>query len=98
MSEVAISREDGPNKGRYVGRAEGIAEEAELTYSRVNPHLMIADHTFVPDSMRGRAVGRQLATRLVEDAREQGVKIIALCPYVNAERAKHPEWADVFQG
>jgi uncharacterized protein len=97
MSDVAISREDGQSKGRYVGRIEGIAEEAELTYSRVNPHLIIADHTFVPDSMRGRAVGRQLASRLVEDARAQGVKIIPLCPYVNAERAKHPDWADVFQ-
>lgn len=98
MSDVAISREDGQSKGRYVARVEGIEEEAELTYSRVNPHLIIADHTYVPDAMRGRAVGRLLATRLVEDARAQGVKIIPLCPYVNAERAKHPDWADVFQG
>jgi predicted GNAT family acetyltransferase len=25
------------------------------------------------------------------------VKIFVLCPFVNAERKKHPEWADVFQ-
>lgn len=98
MSDVAISREDGESKGRYVARVEGIAEEAELTYSRANPHLIIADHTYVPETMRGRAIGRLLATRLVEDARAQGVKIIPLCPYVNAERTKHPDWADVFQG
>lgn len=97
MSEVSIRREDGANKGRYVAAVEGVADEAELTYSRVNPHLIIADHTSVPDSLRGRAIGRLLATRLVEDARAQGVRIIPLCPYVNAERAKHPDWADVFQ-
>jgi len=36
-------------------------------------------------------------TTLVEDARKEGVKIYVLCPFVNAERRKHPDWADVFQ-
>jgi predicted GNAT family acetyltransferase len=60
--------------------------------------MIIADHTGVPDTMRGMGVAKALATRLVEDARAEGVKIMALCPYVNAERRKHPEWADVFIG
>ncbi len=98
MSTVTITREDGPSKGRYVARVEGSEEEAELTYSRANPHLIIADHTGVPDALRGQALGRQLAERLVADARTEGVKIIPLCPYLNAERRKHREWDDVFQG
>jgi hypothetical protein len=97
MSEAIITREDGPTKGRYVARVDGVSDVAELTFSKVNPHLVIADHTDVPDALRGRGLGLALATRLVEDARAQGVKIIPLCPYVNAERHKHPEWADVFQ-
>ena len=36
-------------------------------------------------------------TPLVEDARKEGVKIYVLCPFVNAERKKPPDWADVFQ-
>lgn len=97
MSEPIISREDGPTKGRYVALVDGIDAEAELTYSRAGPKLIIADHTSVPDVFRGRGIGRLLATRMVEDARGEGVKIFALCPFVNAERTKHPEWADVFQ-
>ena len=97
MSEPSISREDGPTRGRYVARVDGIDAEAELTYSRARPELIIADHTSVPDIFRGRGIGRLLATRMVEDARSEGVKILALCPFVNAERTKHPEWADVFQ-
>jgi predicted GNAT family acetyltransferase len=97
MSEPRITREDGPAKGRYVARVDGVDAEAELTYSRAGPKLIIADHTSVPDVFRGQGIGRLLATRMVEDARKEGVKIFVLCPFVNAERKKHPDWADVFQ-
>lgn len=98
MSELTIARELTPTKGRYVGRASNIEEEAELTFSRVNPHLIIADHTFVPESMRGTGMGKALVERLIADAREEGLKIIPLCPYVKAQYLRHPEWADVMQG
>ena len=97
MNEPTITREDGPTKGRYVAKIAGIDAEAELTYSRAGPKLIVADHTAVPDAFRGQGIGRLLATRMVEDARSEGVKIFVLCPFVNAERKKNPEWADVFQ-
>jgi uncharacterized protein len=46
---------------------------------------------------RGEGIGRLLAARMVEDARKEGFKVYALCPFVNAERKKHPDWADAFQ-
>jgi predicted GNAT family acetyltransferase len=97
MAEVRIAREESLTKGHYVAKVDGIDAEAELTYSRSSPTLIIADHTGVPDVFRGQGIGRLLATRMVEDARKEGVKIFVLCPFVNAERKKHPEWADVFQ-
>lgn len=92
-----ITLEQDGSKGRYVAKVDGIIEPAELTFSIVNEHLIIADHTGVPDSMRGMGVGKALVERLVDDARRKQVKIVPLCPYVNAQRRKHPEWADVFQ-
>ncbi|MBN8179472.1 MULTISPECIES: GNAT family N-acetyltransferase [Stappiaceae] len=92
-----ITLEQDGSKGRYVAKVDGITEPAELTFSIVNEHLIIADHTGVPDSMRGMGVGKALVERLVDDARRKQVKIVPLCPYVNAQRRKHPEWADVFQ-
>lgn len=95
LTEHIITREIGPTKGRYVIRQGG--EEAELTFSVTTPSLIIADHTGVPDSFRGTGAGLALVTRMVEDARVMGFKIVPLCPFVNAQRRKHPEWADVFQ-
>ncbi len=94
MSEFAITREVEGSRGRYVIAQDGL--EAELTYSIASPNLIIADHTGVPDEWRDQGYGRALVARLVEDARAESVKIMPLCPYVNAQRKRHPEWADVF--
>lgn len=94
MSDHIVSREHGPSKGRFVIRHGG--EEAELTYSVTTPSLIIADHTGVPDSFRGTGAGLALVEALVAAARKDGFKIVPLCPFVNATRKKHPEWADLF--
>ena len=89
-----IIREVSETKGRYVLRENGA--EAELTYSILSPTRIIADHTGVPEAIRGTGAGKRLVERLVEDARTEGVTIVALCPFVRAQAAKHPEWSDVF--
>lgn len=96
---VEITREDTPTKARYVARVAGIADEGELTLSKVNATLVIADHTSVPDSMRGKGVGVALFERLIADARAAGQRIIPLCPFVKAQVEKRrAELADVIEG
>ncbi len=94
MSEAEIKREVDGSKGRYVVVTDG--HESELTYSIASDTLVIADHTGVPDALRGKGVGKRLVERLVDDAKREGFKIMPLCPFVNAQRRRHPEWAEVF--
>ena len=97
MAEMTIAKETTPTKGRYAAHIEGVDGEAELTFSRTSPTLVIADHTFAPDSMRGMGAAKALVDRLIADARSEGFKINPLCPYVNGQFLRHPEWADVMQ-
>jgi len=92
---TAILREVAGAKGRYVLRDGGA--EAELTYSILSPGRIIADHTGVPDALRGTGAGLRLVERLVADARAEGVKVVALCPFVKAQARRHPDWADVIE-
>jgi predicted GNAT family acetyltransferase len=94
LTEHLVTREHGATKGRFVIRLGD--EVAELTYSITTPSLVIADHTGVPDSFRGTGAGLALVEALVAAARADGFKVVPLCPFVNATRKKHPEWADVF--
>ena len=95
-ADFVIAVETNASGGRYTARAAGIDAEAELTWRNVGTDTRIAAHTGVPDAFRGKGVGRLLVTRMVEDARSKGFKIVPRCSYVDAERRKHPEWADVF--
>ncbi|MDF1607987.1 GNAT family N-acetyltransferase [Hoeflea sp. YIM 152468] len=90
---MQIIDENGPTGGRYLARLE--SAEAEMTFSRASPHLVIIDHTGVPDSLRGKGVGQALASHAVEAARIGGWKIIPLCPFFKAQAQRNPDWRDV---
>ncbi len=91
-----IRQEEGRSGGRYVALVDG--HEAEMTYSRTSPTLIIIDHTGVPNALRGKGVGQALAAYAVEGARRGEWKIIPLCPFFKAQVARHPDWRDVISG
>lgn len=96
MADISVTREEtGPRGGRYVARVAGIEAEAELTFTQRGPDRISADHTGAPDALRGTGAAAALVRFMVQDARENGFTIIPLCPYVRAQYARHPEWADV---
>ena len=95
QDDGVVERQDSPAKGRYRVVVDGV--EAEMTYSRVNPKLIIIDHTGVPEALRGRKIGERLVRQAVEDARRDGVFILPLCPFAKAQIERHSEWQDVLQ-
>lgn len=95
MNDITIIKEDDGRGGRYVAKVGGIDAEGELTFTHRGAGLISADHTGVPDSLKGTGAAAALVDYLIADARKQGFKIIPYCPYVRARYAKHPEWRDV---
>jgi predicted GNAT family acetyltransferase len=90
---MEIRGEDSPKGGRYVTGDPG--QEAQMTFSRASPRLIIIDHTEVPDIYRGQGIGAKLAVHAVEEARKGGWKIIPLCPFFKAQVERHADWQDV---
>ena len=96
MADIIITKEDSARHGRYVARIDGIDAEGEITFTHRGPGIISADHTGVPEAMNGKGVAKALLDYLLNDARENGFKIIPICPYVRGQYEKHPEWADLF--
>ncbi len=65
--------------------------------SRVRPHLVIIDHTEVPDAVGGMGAGLHLAGFAIADARQGGWKIMPLCPFFHAQADCQLAWADVIK-
>ena len=97
-TDIQITRTDTDSKARYAARIDGVDGEGELTLSKVSASLIIADHTGVPDSMRGMGEAKALVERLVTDARAAGQRIVPLCPFVRSyAEARRAEVSDVIQ-
>ena len=95
MTNVTVTRELHPTRGRYVGRIAGHAGEAELTFQRATPDLIVADHTLTPRTLRGQGIATVLVEHMVADARREGFRIRPACPFVAALFNQRPEWADL---
>jgi uncharacterized protein len=65
--------------------------DAELIYASFSEDVIDLQHTEVPPSGEGRGIGDALVRAALAYAREQGMQVMATCPYVQAWLRKHPE-------
>jgi predicted GNAT family acetyltransferase len=65
---------------------------AFLQYRRMGDTMRLI-HTEVPESMRGRGLGSQLARAALDYAHFNQLKVIPICPFVKLYLEKHPEAA-----
>ncbi|HEY8616452.1 GNAT family N-acetyltransferase [Phenylobacterium sp.] len=72
-----------------------LEDEIAFAEYRLVDHGVILPHTVVPEVFEGRGVGSALAKAALGYARQQGLKVIPLCPFIAAYITKHPEWHDL---
>ena len=94
---MQFQHEDNGQLGEFFAVDDTGERIAEITYVWSNPHTIIANHTWVDDSLRGQGVARQLLDVLVEFAREKNIKIIPLCPFAKSQFDKDPSIRDVLK-
>jgi predicted GNAT family acetyltransferase len=97
MNDITITKEmRDARHGCYVARLAGIDAEGEITFTQRGEGVISADHTGVPEAMAGQGIARKHLDAMLDDARSTGFRIVPLCPFVFAQYARHPEWADLF--
>ena len=92
---MEIKHEHDGHKGAFYWDDDG-SRMGESTYTMAGPERLIIDHTLVEDSLRGTGKGAELVLAVVDYARENGLKILPLCPFASTMFSKYrKEWADV---
>jgi uncharacterized protein len=88
MSEIELKL-DSNGKGAFV-IGEGNDRVAEMAIG-ISGGNMTVFHTEVSDKLKGQGVAAKLLSTMVQYARDNNLKVIALCPYVSAQFKRHPE-------
>jgi len=78
---------DNRERGRFELSLNG--HTAFLAYERTRDALTLI-HTDVPDALRGQHVGDALIKAALDAARSEGLRIVAVCPFVTAYLRTHP--------
>jgi hypothetical protein len=64
-------------------------QTAFLEYGREADSIRLL-HTEVPVAFRGRGFGQMMVRGALDVARQEGLRIVAVCPFVRAYLRKHP--------
>lgn len=57
--------------------------------------MTVFTHTEVDPAFEGKGVGSALARAGLDDVREQGLKVMPLCPFINTWIARHADYRDL---
>jgi predicted GNAT family acetyltransferase len=83
---------DNPSLHRFELEVDGHVAFSE--YART-PDVITFMHTEVPEALAGKGIGSKLIRGALDLVRADGLKVIALCPFVKAYIDKHPDAADL---
>ena len=87
---------DAAHRGLYEAHIDGELVgvlEYVVKYGRIG-----LVHTEVLPAHEGRGVGSALVRFALDDARQRGLRVIAICPYVQDYLSRHPEDDDIVVG
>jgi predicted GNAT family acetyltransferase len=87
ITTPSLSVIDNPARQRFELTLDG--ETAFLAYERGNGVLTLI-HTEVPADLRGHQVGEHLVKAALDAGRSEGLRIVAVCPFVREYMRKHP--------
>ena len=93
-TNLPVEHEEHGHRSAFFMMKDG-ARVAEMSFTRVNPSLVIIDHTEVSDVLKGQGAGRQLLDAAVAWGRMTNTKFIPTCPYAKAQFDKDPSIRDV---
>jgi predicted GNAT family acetyltransferase len=91
--DIEITHERHGPLGQYHLFVDG-EEVGELDH-RDGDGRRVFSHTGVRPAYEGRGLAAQLVRRGLDDAREDGLKVVPQCSYVAAYLAQHPDDADL---
>lgn len=93
MSDRApVTVSDDRERSRFEAVDESGVVAGFAAYRRERDRVVFT-HTEVDDAFEGRGVGSVLVRAALDAVREEGLRVVAECPFVKSYVERHPEYA-----
>lgn len=94
MEEIQLKLNEKNHGGFYI--VDGEEKLGEMEISIAGDKLTVY-HTEVSPKLEGKGFAKKLLAAMIDYARKSDLKVIPLCPFVNAQFKRHPdEYADIW--
>ena len=95
MEDVQLKLDEKKHGHFYLSENEKRIAEMQIG---ISGNDLTVYHTEVSSDHEGKGLAKKLLLAMVDYARKNNLKVIALCPYVFAQFKRHPEeYADVWK-
>jgi predicted GNAT family acetyltransferase len=85
------------NNGKGAFYVEENGEQLAMMEIGIKDKNLTVYHTEVSEKLKGKGIATALLSKMVDYARENNLKVIALCPFVSAQFKRHPElYSDIW--
>ena len=84
---------DRPEAHRFEVLADG--ELAGYVDYQLSPGEILLSHTEIDEAYEGKGLGSVLVRHALDDARERGLAVLPLCPFVRGWIGKHEDYLDL---
>jgi hypothetical protein len=88
--ELEIS--ENKDKKRFEASVEG--NLAFVEYIRAENKVYLT-HTEVPSQLEGKGIASAMVKQILEQIKNEELKLVPLCPFVAAYVKRHPEWKEI---
>ena len=84
---------DRPEAHRYELLADG--ELAGFAEYQLSPGEILFIHTEIDEAYEGKGLGSVLVRHVLDDARERGLAVLPLCPFLRSWIGRHADYLDL---
>ncbi len=84
---------DRPDAHRFEVLADG--EVAGFADYQLSPGEILFTHTEVAEAYEGRGIGSVLVRHALDSARERGLAVLPMCPFIRAWISRHEDYLDL---
>ena len=91
--QATVRIDDDPANNRYkLWLGDEFAAYSEY---ESEPGRVVFTHTVVRPRFKGRGIGSRLAKYAVDDARDRGLRITPVCPFIRSWLERHDEYDSI---